>query len=205
MHAFITFEGGEGTGKSTQVSRLFAVLQERGILAILTREPGGSPGAEAIRALLVQGQADRWDALTETLLLVAARRDHWLNTIAPALDKGWVVLCDRFIDSTWVYQGVAGGVDPDFLTLLHQKVLPVCIPSRTFIFDLEPEVGLTRTQARTHAENRFESKTLAYHQKLREGYQAIAAHYPERCRVLDAAQSIEKIHQDILMDLGLVG
>jgi dTMP kinase len=204
MHPFITIEGGEGTGKSTQARLLFAVLQEKGIPAILTREPGGSPGAEAIRALLVQGQADRWDALTETLLLVAARRDHWLNTIAPALDKGCVVLCDRFIDSTWVYQGVAGGVEPDFLTVLHEKALPVCIPSRTFIFDLAPEVGLARTQARNHTEDRFESKALAYHQKLREGYQTIAERYPQRCCVLDAAQSVEKVHHDILADLGIV-
>jgi len=204
MHSFITFEGGEGTGKSTQARKLFAVLQEKGIPAILTREPGGSPGAEAIRTLLVEGQTDRWDALTETLLLVAARRDHWLRTIAPALAKGVVVLCDRFMDSTWVYQGLAGGVDGDLLTLLHQKFLPVCTPARTFIFDLAPEVGLARAQNRKHAEDRFEKKTLAYHQKLREGYQRVAAQHPQRCYVLDATRSVEEVHAEILKDLNLL-
>lgn len=204
MHSFITFEGGEGTGKSTQARKLFVVLQEKGIPAILTREPGGSPSAEAIRTLLVQGQTDRWDALTETLLLVAARRDHWFRTIAPALTKGMVVLCDRFMDSTWVYQGIAGGVDLDLLTLLHQRFLPACEPSRTFIFDLDPKVGLARTQNRNHAEDRFEKKTLAYHQKLREGYQRVAAQHPQRCHVLDAAQPVEEVHAEILKDLNLL-
>lgn len=203
LPTFITFEGGEGSGKSTQVKLLKEALAQRGYEVILTREPGGSPGAELIRELLVRGRADRWDAFIEALLLVAARRDHWFYTISPALERGAIVICDRFIDSTLAYQGYAGGIDMDFLELLHQKALPSRRPDLTFIFDLDPEIGLRRAQSRDDIDNRFETKTLAFHQRLREGYLWLAQREPQRCLVIDATQTIETLHQKILKQLGL--
>lgn len=198
---FITFEGGEGAGKSTQVRRLVARLQEVGIEVVGTREPGGSPGAEAIRALVLTGSADRWSPITETLLMYGARRDHIERTITPALERGAWVVCDRFADSTRAYQGGAGDVAPALIAALETHVLGAVRPDLTLVFDLPVEVGLARAEihatASGHAETRFESKGLAFHERLRTAFQQIAAAEPERCVLVDAAGSLEAVEADV--------
>ena len=198
---FITFEGGEGAGKSTQVRRLTARLRERGLDVVATREPGGSPGAEAIRDLVLKGEADRWSPTTETLLMYGARRDHIERTILPALERGAWVICDRFADSTRAYQGGAGGVDPAFISALETYLLADVRPDLTLVFDLPVEVGLARAEAFAasagHAETRFESKGLAFHERLRAAFLAIAAAEPGRCAVIDAAGDIENVEVQV--------
>jgi dTMP kinase len=184
---FITFEGGEGAGKSTQLARLAARLEAQGRAVVATREPGGSPGAEDIRALVLRGAADRWSPLTETLLMYAARRDHVERVIRPALATGAWVVCDRFADSTRAYQGAAGGVDAGLIAALETYVLEATRPDLTLIFDIPPSVGLERAHARAGAEMRFESKGQVFHERLREGFLAIAKAEPQRCAVIDAA------------------
>jgi dTMP kinase len=193
---FITFEGGEGAGKSTQLKRLAERLRSAGREVVATREPGGSPGGEAIRELVLNGAADRWSPVTETLLMYAARRDHIERVIAPALARGAVVVCDRFADSTRAYQGAAGGTDPALIAALETHVLGDARPDLTLIFDLPPEAGLARAQARG-GEMRFESKGLVFHQRLREGFTAIAAAEPGRCALIDAAGSIEAVEAQV--------
>ncbi len=190
---FITFEGGEGAGKSTQVGRLRERLDQAQIAAIVTREPGGSPGAEAIRTLLVTGAADRWSATTETLLMYAARADHIERTISPALERGQWVICDRFADSTRAYQGAAGGAAEALIAGLEAAVLGDARPDLTFMFDLPPELGLARAAGRGGAEARFESKGLAFHQRLRERFLSIAESEPDRWAVIDAAQTPDAV------------
>jgi dTMP kinase len=196
--AFISFEGGEGTGKSTQIRHLSLTLTERRIPHIVTREPGGSPGAEQIRDLLVTGGADRWSPLSETLLFYAARVDHWHKVIRPAIDDGKLVLCDRFADSTMAYQAYAGGMERDRIEQLHALVLAGVKPDLTIILDLDPGSGLARAQARPGAEARFESKGLAFHERLRAGFLDIARRDPARCRVLDADRPVDAIAADII-------
>jgi len=196
--AFISFEGGEGTGKSTQIRHLSLTLTERRIPHIVTREPGGSPGAEQIRDLLVTGGADRWSPLSETLLFYAARVDHWHKVIRPALDDGKLVLCDRFADSTMAYQAYAGGMERERIEQLHALVLAGVKPDLTIILDLDPGSGLARAQARPGAEARFESKGLAFHERLRAGFLDIARRDPARCRVLDADRPVDAIAADII-------
>ena len=189
---FITLEGGEGAGKSTQLKRLAERLRGLGLEVIATREPGGSPGAEAIRELVLNGAADRWSPVTETLLMYAARRDHIERVIAPALARGAWVVCDRFADSTRAYQGAGGGADPALIAALEAQVLGETRPDLTLIFDIPPEVGLERAQVRG-GEMRFESKGLAFHQRLREGFLAIARAEPGRCALIDATGSIDAV------------
>ena len=184
---FITFEGGEGSGKSTQVGRLVESLIARGLDVVRTREPGGSPGAEDIRALALNGAAERWSPMTETLLMYAARSDHLERTIRPALARGAIVICDRFSDSSRAYQGAGGGVDGGFIEAMDAAVVGETQPDLTLIFDLPVELGLERALARGGADLRFESKGLAFHQRLREGFRQIAADHPKRCRIIDAA------------------
>ena len=184
---FITFEGGEGAGKSTQVRILAERLRGAGLEVVATREPGGSTGAEAIRALLVTGEVDRWSAVSETLLMYAARRDHIERTIRPALERGAWVISDRFADSTRAYQGAGGGVAPGFVAALETFVLEQTRPDLTLILDLPVEQGLARAGLRGGAEARFEAKGSAFHQRLREGFLGIAKAEPNRCVVLDAA------------------
>ncbi|HEY3694816.1 dTMP kinase [Phenylobacterium sp.] len=182
---FITFEGGEGAGKSTQLRRLAARLAgTRDVVA--TREPGGSPGAESIRDLLVRGEADRWSPVTETLLMYAARRDHVERVIVPALARGAWVVCDRFADSTRAYQGAAGGADPALIAALEAQVLGPVRPDLTLILDLPVEDGLARAGGRGDAETRFESKGQAFHARLRQAFLDIARAEPKRCTVIDA-------------------
>jgi dTMP kinase len=189
---FITFEGGEGVGKSTQIRRLAARLSPLGEV-VLTREPGGSPGAEALRDLLVQGEADRWSPTAETLMLYAARADHLERLIRPALAGGAFVLSDRFADSTRAYQGAGGGASPEMISMLEAMVVGAARPNLTLVFDLPVQVGLARAIARGGAEQRFERKGEAFHQRLREGFLAIADAEPQRCRVINADDSIDRV------------
>lgn len=205
---FISFEGGEGVGKSTQVRRLAARLQAAGREVVTTREPGGSPGAEAIRNLVLNGSADRWSPVTETLLMYASRRDHIERTLRPALARGAVVLCDRYADSTRAYQGAAGGADPGLISALETFILEDVRPARTLIFDLDPELGLARALGRPDAEARFESKGLDFHRRLRAGFLAIARDEPERCRIVDASgdpNTVEARVLEALQDLPGLG
>ena len=179
-------EGGEGAGKTTQAVRLVERLRERGIDAIRTREPGGSPGAEAIRSLVVSGETEAWSAMTETLLMYAARSDHLERTIRPALAAGRWVVCDRFADSSRAYQGAGGGVPQDVIEAIDAAVVGADQPDLTLVFDLPVEVGLDRAFGRGLFETRFETKGLAFHQKLRDGFIDIARRHPERCVMIDA-------------------
>ena len=187
---FITIEGGEGAGKTTQIARLAACLRAAGREVETTREPGGSDGAEAIRALLVTGAADRWDWASETLLLTAARRDHVERRIRPALARGAVVLCDRYVDSTRAYQGATPQARA-LIDALHENVIGLD-PMITLMLDLPAAEGLARAAARG-GEDRFESKGLDYHDRLRQAFLAIAAADLDRCAVIDAAQSPEAV------------
>ena len=193
----ITFEGGEGAGKSTQLARLCEVLHERGLEVVGTREPGGSSGAEAIRELLVRGEPGRWDAVTETLLHFAARRDHYTQTIEPALARGAWVVCDRFADSTMAYQAYGLGVDESFVTGLYQRVLGGFAPDLTIILDLPVDQGLARALARGGA-SRYERMDMDFHQRLRDGFLAIAKAEPDRCAVIDAGQDADRVHDAVL-------
>jgi dTMP kinase len=194
---FITLEGGEGAGKSTQLQRLAARLRGVGKGVVATREPGGSPGAEAIRALLVTGGADRWSATSETLLMYAARRDHIERTIAPALERGDWVISDRFADSTRAYQGAGGGAPGSLIQALERYVLGETRPDLTLILDLPVDVGLARAAARHHDETRFEGKGAAFHERLREGFLAIARVERDRCAVIDATGSEDTVEATI--------
>ncbi len=191
---FITLEGGEGTGKSTQIALLVEKLKATGLQVVETREPGGSEGAEKIRQLLVTGNPQSWSPVAEALLISAARDDHLRRVIAPAIDDGKFVVCDRFIDSTTAYQGVGGGVNSEFLKVLETHVVGKFIPDLTLIFDLDPQTGLDRAKARAQGwEDRFEAKGLAYHQKIRQAFVEIAQKYPERCVVVDASLGVDDI------------
>jgi dTMP kinase len=189
---FITFEGGEGVGKSTQVRRLADRLRDRGEV-VVTREPGGSPGAEAIRALLVSGPVERWSPISETLLMYAARRDHIERVIAPALARGAWVICDRFYDSSRAYQGAAGGAPAGLLRALEAEVVGEVIPDLTLILDLPVKTGLARASRRGQDEGRFEAKGAEFHERLRAAFLEIAAAEPERCRVIDADAGIDAV------------
>ena len=194
---FITFEGGEGAGKSTQLVQLATRLNLAGIQLVRTREPGGSEGAEAIRNLVLNGDADRWSSMTETLLMYAARRDHIERVIRPALARGHWVLCDRFADSTRAYQGAAGGTDVGLISALEAHVLGETRPDLTLILDIDPEVGLHRAALRAGNEMRFESKGLEFHQRLRAGFLEIAASEPDRCVLVDASGKVPHISERV--------
>lgn len=195
---FISFEGGEGAGKSTQVRRLVERLRARGVGEVVaTREPGGSPGAEALRDLLVRGAADRWSPTAETLILYAAREDHLERVIRPALARGAWVISDRFADSTRAYQGAGGGASPALIEALEAAVIGPCAPELTLVFDLPVEVGLARAEARGGAEARFESKGVDFHARLRERFLQIAAAEPGRCVRVDAAASMDAVESAV--------
>lgn len=183
---FVSFEGIDGSGKSTQALLLAEALRAEGREVVLTREPGGSPGAEQIRRLLVDGRADRWSPETELLLFTAARRDHLERTIRPALDRGAVVITDRFADSTRVYQGATRGDRRAAVDALHWLAIGI-EPDRTFIIDLAPKAAAARAAARPGAEDRFEAMGLSFQQRLRDGFLALAAEDPARIRLIDGA------------------
>lgn len=190
---FITLEGGEGTGKSTQAKRLSAAFEAKGFSSLATREPGGSPGAEDIRKLLVTGEPGRWDAMTETLLVFAARADHVARTIRPALEAGRIVVCDRFTDSTYAYQGVGRGVPRETIRRIEAVVLDDFKPDLTLVLDLPVDVGLARANSRGAQETRFEKFDIAFHEKLRQAFLDIARRAPDRCIVIDASQSEDAV------------
>ena len=194
---FITFEGGEGAGKSTQVRILAERLRGAGREVVATREPGGSDGAEAIRALLVTGDPDRWSAVSETLLMYAARRDHIERTIRPALERGAWVISDRFADSTRAYQGAGGQAPRGLVAAMETFVLEDMRPDLTLILDLPVEQGLARAGLRGGAEARFEAKGLSFHQRLREAFLDIARAEPRRCAVIDAVQPPDPVSQAV--------
>jgi len=189
---FITFEGGEGAGKSTQIQRLATALENSGLSVTSTREPGGSPGAETIRGLLLDTAAD-WDAPTEALLHFAARADHFTTRIAPALRKGDWVICDRFADSTRAYQGFGLGLSMDAIETLYDVALGDFAPDLTVILDVPVEIGLKRMNARDGDPDRYEQMDTAFHERLRRGFLDIAAKDQDRCEVVDADTDIDTV------------
>ncbi len=202
---FITFEGGEGAGKSTQARLLADWLRGAGHEVVLTREPGGSPGAERIRTLILTADPQpeqRFDGLTEALLHAAARRDHCLKVVMPALDRGAFVISDRFSDSTIAYQGFGLGVPLETLTRLHDLAVPRCIrPSTTFLLELSPEDGLARARHRTStsgpAIDRYEAEELEFHQRIGVGFNAIAEAEPNRVQRIDAGRCVDEAEESI--------
>ena len=183
---FITIEGGEGTGKSTQQRPLAVSCRQRGIDCLVTREPGGTEGAEAIREMIVHGPPERWRPLAELYLFLAAREDHLHRAILPALDRGQWVLCDRFADSTRVYQGCAGGLGLELVDALQAPLLGAHRPDLTLVLDLPVELGMARCAERG-VMARFEAKGIDYHERVREGFRQLASREPERFAVIDAS------------------
>lgn len=196
---FITFEGGEGAGKSTQIKRLAAALRPN-YNVLVTREPGGSPGAEAVRHVLLSGAAEPFGPAMEAILFAAARSDHVEQVIRPAVERGMVVLCDRFIDSSRVYQGVTGNLDPEFMAEVERIAINGMMPDLTVILDIDPEEGLKRAHARRGdaTADRFEKETLSVHRRRRKAYLDIAKKEPERCVVIDAAAPPDDVARAIL-------
>ncbi|MFB2566494.1 dTMP kinase [Rhizobium sp. IMFF44] len=197
---FVSFEGGEGAGKSTQIRRLAERLRERGHEVLVTREPGGSPGAEAVRHVLLSGAAEMFGTRMEAILFAAARNDHVEDIIRPALSRGTIVLCDRFMDSSRVYQGVTGNLEPDYIEALQRVAVNGVIPHCTLILDIPAEVGLERARKRASAvtaPDRFEKEEMQTHEKRREAFLDIAAREPERCHIIDAQKSEDEIAAEI--------
>ncbi len=199
---FITLEGGEGTGKSTQIKMLREAFAAANIDIIATREPGGTPQAEKIRNLLVQGDSGHFEPLTEALLLFAGRHEHVVNKIKPALDEGKWVVSDRFADSTRAMQGAGMGLDMDKIEKLYEVAVGDVHPDLTFIFDIDPVIGLNRSTKRLNqvqsGEDRYEKMELAFHQRLRQGFLDVAAKNPDRCVIIDATQDVDTIHKQIV-------
>ena len=194
---FISFEGIDGSGKSTQAKVLTKTLEDLGHNVVLTREPGGSIGAEEIRRLVLQGDPDRWSAESEILLFTAARRDHLEKTILPALDAGKIVICDRFADSTRMYQGLSRGDLRSLVDELHSLMIPRD-PDLTVLIDLDPKLGLTRAKSRNTAEERFEDFGISLQEKMRVGFLNLAEEYAERFRVIDGQRDVDVIAADVL-------
>jgi len=197
---FVTFEGGEGAGKSTQMARLAETLRAEGRDVLVTREPGGSPGAEAVRHVLLSGAAESFGPAMEAILFAAARSDHVEQVIRPAVEKGRIVLCDRFLDSSRVYQGVTGNLDENFMRALEGVAINGMMPDLTIILDLDPRLGLARAEARRGSEtaDRFEKETVEIHQRRRKAFLDIAKAEPERCVVVDASTSPDKVQAAVV-------
>ena len=198
---FISLEGGEGAGKSTQILAMKNYIESKGKKVLLTREPGGSRGGEQLRELLVSGDANRWDPVSETLIIYAARREHWVKKIKPALKDGLWVITDRFSDSTIVYQGYGKGVNQALIRNLHLLTLGEVYPDLTLILDLPAQIGLKRGLSRdqeTKTNNtRFENMKLSFHNRVRNGFKEIASKYPNRVHSLNAEKPIEEVTKDI--------
>lgn len=194
---FITLEGGEGTGKSTLARSVAEALRARGKDAIRTREPGGSPNADKIRSILVTGDADAWNATEEALLFAAARMNHLRRTILPAVERGAIVICDRYYDSTRAYQVAGGGLALETLEMLN-KLIEAPPPDLTLVLDIDPIKGLARSRGAAAGEDRFERKQPDFHVRVREGFLAIAKANPERCVIIDAAQEKDAVLADAL-------
>lgn len=204
----ITFEGGEGAGKSTQISLLADHLRAQGCDVIVTREPGGSAGAEAVRHVILSGAAESYGPAMEALLFAAARSDHVDQKIRPAIAAGKIVLCDRYIDSSRVYQGISGNLDPQFMQTVERIAIDGMMPALTFILDIPADKGLARAGLRRGADvaDRFEKETIATHEARRQAFLEIAAQEPQRCKVIDATHSVEAISAEIaaIMDAVLL-
>lgn len=194
---FISFEGADGAGKSSQIRRLADALKARGNNVLATREPGGSPGGELIRKLLVEGPAERWTPLSEALLMYAARADHLDRVIRPALDRGEIVITDRFADSTLAYQGFAGGLGAENAEVLRNLVVGEDDPDLTLILDISTEAGLARAGQRGGVDTRFESKGTAYQESVRQAFLSIASANPDRCRVIDASNDEASVFAEV--------
>ncbi|MGQ5718331.1 dTMP kinase [Pseudochrobactrum asaccharolyticum] len=195
----ITFEGGEGAGKSTQILALADHLRAQGFEVIVTREPGGSAGAEAVRHVILSGAAETYGPAMEALLFAAARSDHVDQKIRPAIEAGQIVLCDRFIDSSRVYQGISGNLDPQFMQSVERIAIDGTMPDLTFILDIPADKGLARAGLRrgTEVADRFEKETIATHEARRQAFLAIAASEPQRCKVIDADRAVDEISVEI--------
>lgn len=201
---FITFEGGEGAGKSTQIRLLAAKLRDKRYPTLVTREPGGSPGAEAIRHVLLSGAAEQFGPEMEAILFAAARSDHVEQVIRPAVEAGTIVLCDRFIDSSRVYQGVTGNIEPELMEAIERVAINGMMPDLTLILDLEAGEGLRRAAERrgeAAGADRFEKETLEVHERRRAAYLDIARREPERCRVIDAGRDRVAVENDITAEV----
>jgi dTMP kinase len=190
---FIAVEGVDGAGKGVQCACLLKALKKAGVDVLLTREPGGSPGAEQIRELVVNGAIDRWDAMTELLLIYAARRSHLQQTILPALAKGTWVVSDRFADSSRAFQGIAGGLGLGTVETLHKLVVGDFVPDLTIVLDIEPEASLARTRLRGGGEDRFEKKGVAYQERVRAGFRQLAMASPATHILIDASGPVEEV------------
>ena len=202
---FLTFEGIDGSGKSSQAKLLAEALRERGHSVVLTREPGGSPGAEEIRKLLVEGDPNRWSPETEILLFYAARLDHAERTILPALERGDIVISDRFADSTRVYQGAVRSDLRETVDAIHDRMIGF-EPDRTFIIDMDPDAALARGLARKSGEDRFEDFGLEFQHRLRDGFKTLANSAPDRCLLIDGNRPIDEISPEILtLALAMLG
>ena len=193
---FITFEGIDGSGKSTQIRKLAKFLEDNGFDIIITREPGGSVGGEEIRNLLLQGEVDRWSAETEILLFTAARRDHLERIILPALQGGKIVICDRFTDSTRMYQGMRGPKLRDLVDKLTKEVIN-CDPDLTIIIDIDPEISLQRAKSRNTAEERFEDFGVDLQKKMRRGFLDLSKEFNSRMEVVNGQQSVDELAKEI--------
>ena len=193
---FISFEGIDGSGKSTQIQKLAEFLEARDFDIVITREPGGSIGAEEIRNLLLQGNVDRWSAETEILLFTAARRDHLERIILPALEEGKIVICDRFTDSTRMYQGMRGVNLRNLVDTLNEKVIKFD-PDLTIVIDINPEISLKRAKSRKTVEERFEDFGVDLQMKMRKGFLELAKEFGNRIEVVDGQQSIDQLAQEI--------
>lgn len=194
----ITFEGGEGSGKTTQSQILYNTLKEKGFEVIKTREPGGTKFAETIREILVQGESNKINNISELLLFAAARADHVQKVIKECLKDNKIVICDRFTDSTLAYQGYAGNLDLDLVKEVNRISIGEISPDLTFIFDIDPTLGIERALGENNKETRFEEKDIMYHKKIRDGYMDIARDNPDRCVVINGTTDIEQISKKIL-------
>ena len=197
---FITFEGGEGSGKTTQIQRLKNWIEEscEEFSLCLTREPGGTEDAEAIRGLLLNGLIQKWQPATEAMLVSASRHEHVVHVIQPALQRGNIVICDRFIDSTHIYQGFVGGINGEALNGLDKLSCNGLVPDLTLLLDVDSNVGLARTIERGGSESRFEAKGEAFHQKVRQGFLARASKEPNRIVIIDAARPPDDVARDVI-------
>lgn len=198
MNKMIVIDGVDGSGKGVQTRRLHQAMINAGLSCILTREPGGSPAAENIRDLLVNGEPEKWDSMTELLLMVASRRAHLRDTIWPALDQGSWVICDRFADSSRAFQGIAGNLGLQTVDQIHQLSIGDFNPSLVLILDIDESVALARAEARGTGEDRFEKKGQKYHAKVRQAFSEIAASNPDRYRLIDAKGTIDEVTNIIL-------
>lgn len=203
---FITLEGGEGTGKSTQVKMLGAALSAAGVETVLTREPGGTDQAERIRNLMIQRDAGNFDPLTEAMLMMSARREHLVNKIWPSMEQGKWVVSDRFVDSTRAFQGYGMGLDQALIDRIYAMIAGDFQPDLTFVFDIDAEKGLSRSlkqlavtaDKNESTEDRYERMGVPFHNRLRQGFLEIAKRFPDRCVIIDASQDIATIHGQIL-------